>query len=357
LSNAPSSNIVGYWLTDALKSPEQIDQWLADRGWTGDRLRLAARSKNDGPLVTQIIAEARSQGCTETTLDRVLATASQASAPVNLDWIPGWCQTPSATAARDLGRRAAMHAPAVAVVFFERALAMPFTHEDVWRETRVLSMAPIRSDAEWERRFRAQTRVALAQAYRATGNPTRAATVLNQLSSEDRSMVAPTELADAAGLDQSRSGARPAEGAVPPTTPPKPDRTEAGRDRVAGERVRLRQQFQADIRSGDWRSAEAVWTALLRVESPPLEASHDLSSAAYLLAQLADAAAQHGDAADALRFWRRLANVDRTVGLNRLEGFPLTRLRSELTIFYEAMAERDPASWVPAAALEKLRRR
>jgi hypothetical protein len=48
-------------------------------------------------------------------------------------------------------------------------------------------------------------------------------------------------------------------------------------------------------------------------------------------------------------------NLDRAVGLELLPGFPLTRYRAELIALYEDMAARDPASWVPAAALEKLR--
>jgi len=132
------------------------------------------------------------------------------------------------------------------------------------------------------------------------------------------------------------------------------ERRTVTREMTGARRSVLRQQFQTEINQQEWRRAEQTWSALLQLEPVSLDSSSTFSSTAWAMVQLASAAAQSGDGADVLRFWRTAANLDRSAGLSVLSGFPLTRYRAELTEFYQRMAGRDPASWVPAA-LEKLR--
>jgi tetratricopeptide (TPR) repeat protein len=101
--------------------------------------------------------------------------------------------------------------PAVAAALFERALAMPFTHEDAQREAGRVAMPMLRSDAEWERRFRARTRLALAEAYQHAGEANRAHAVLTETAREDPSIVTDAHFASLAGHAQLESGARQVE--------------------------------------------------------------------------------------------------------------------------------------------------
>jgi hypothetical protein len=114
----------------------------------------------------------------------------------------------------------------------------------------------------------------------------------------------------------------------------------------------LHQQFNAEIAQDDWRRAEQTWAELHQLATST--GAGTLNSTASVHVQLAVAAARRDDRADALRFWRAAANLDRTEGLGQLGSFPLNRYRDELREFYTRMADRDPASWVPATALKHL---
>jgi len=128
------------------------------------------------------------------------------------------------------------------------------------------------------------------------------------------------------------------------------------REATGARRVELRQKFRTEINRRDWRAGEESWNALLQVASGRLDTAFDLSSTAFAMVQLAEAAAYQGDGEAALTFWRRAVNLERASGLEHLAGQPMSRYRAELTAFYEALGKRDPASWVPPVALAKLRR-
>jgi hypothetical protein len=121
---------------------------------------------------------------------------------------------------------------------------------------------------------------------------------------------------------------------------------------AAAVRTALYEQYSREIAQDDWRRAERTWAELFQHSTST--GSGTLTSIAPPYVQFAVAAARRDDRADALRFWRAAANLDRTEGLAHLESFPLNRYRDELKEFYARMAERDPASWVPATALKKL---
>jgi tetratricopeptide (TPR) repeat protein len=440
----------------------------------------------------------------------------------------------TASEARRRGERATT--PAAAAVWFERALVMPFTADDVSAEKWGLAMVPDLSDAEWERGFRARVRLKLAESYRNAGDPAKAQAVLSRAATEDPSILSEYDFGDIGGAAQIASGGRQLEQRIrarerddgnsidywiararyfirreeqseaseaferalrlaraePPqrnttrrvlslyadyleTIGAHPQARQVFRRMLAsgaftddewifdelaehiddderlaadsqwiwkelqrrsdwGSAIRLleelvraedwdkrapivthaiaaaadvpgrilplaralknagepgasvplferaiakaaasdvdplekeltltrqaalRKQFAAEISQEDWRRAEQTWATLLQSSSSVVDAAVDLVSAGRAYSNLADAAGRKGDKADALRFWRAAANLDRTVDHFRLESFPLMQYRTELTEFYEQMAKRDPASWVPAAALATLSR-
>jgi hypothetical protein len=49
------------------------------------------------------------------------------------------------------------------------------------------------------------------------------------------------------------------------------------------------------------------------------------------------------------------ANVDRTEMLSTLDALARSGMRPKLIAFYQEMARRDPASWVPSAVFMQLR--
>lgn len=349
-----ASNLVGLWLTEKTKTPEEIDRWLQERGWTEDRVSLRAHLKTDAPLVSELMTKLRSQSCTRQTLDSAIALKLGASAPVDLTWVSEWCRPSSATESRDLGMLAMHGAPAVAVSLLQRALELPFTEADRSRLEMPLQIPPMRTFEEWERRFRAETRLALAEAYRATGDETRAEAAAAEVSDSDRQLFGRT----------ARPGARGDN--LPPAAPNPPQRPPAApQPRAAGAAAPSKSdvehslwlQFASELRIGDWRSAERTWARL----QAALIASDLHTSLAVLVPRsfirLAEAAAQGGDLQDAVRFWRTAANLDRIESITRLSSLDDQKLRAALVALYEDMARRDPESWVPAAALGKLRGR
>lgn len=203
-----SSDIANHSVDDTGKPPQEFDQWLADRGLTTDRFALEVRQKTDGPIVARVVAKARSLPCTPEALARVLSFTSEASSPVKVDWILDWCPTPTARDAYDLGQHAMFSKSSIAAIFLERALAMPFTSDDVEREKWPRAIIPNWPDAEYERQFRARVRLELAEIHRLAGDESRAQAVLRQLIAEDRSMITDVEFASEAGYAESDSDVR-----------------------------------------------------------------------------------------------------------------------------------------------------
>jgi tetratricopeptide (TPR) repeat protein len=525
------SNVVNHWLNVDRKPQQEVDKWVAARGWNDDRPRAsAAAGAERGPGVPASDGHGGAgpppprSGFGEVSPERTKADGAKPPG-LDLDIEPH-----TATEARDRGLKASWDMPAQAAVWFERALAMPFTPGDIAAEKRPAAIEPDFTDAEWERRFRAETSLRLAEQYKHAGEPAKAQAVLRRAAAEDPSIVSDVGFADLAGGAQIASGARQIEqeirgrereneksieywlarasyfiareeqadvreaferalsvarteplhrnatqrvlraysehldaigahaearqvfkrvladssirgdewildelaehidddeqlaadaewiwkelerradwepaiklldelvgaeerdkratvvnralslvsdrdrgrvlplaralagagepGAAVPlfehalADAPASDLEALSKEVMLAKRAALQKQFQAEIDQDDWRRAKQTWTALL-------QGSSEVASAASAYAKLARAAAQKGDGAEALRFWRAAANLDRTDNLWMLDSFPLSRYRAELTRFYEQLATRDPASWVPAAALERLRR-
>jgi len=103
--------------------------------------------------------------------------------------------------------------------------------------------------------------------------------------------------------------------------------------------------FEACLDTGDWRAAEKLFPrASARLTGKELPRWY---------ASIAVLAAKKGARADALRIWKKVSNLD-PADLHRLDEIAAAGMKQELTDFYRAMAERDPASWIPERALEIL---
>jgi len=106
--------------------------------------------------------------------------------------------------------------------------------------------------------------------------------------------------------------------------------------------------FDAYLNLGRPAEAESLFATV----GPRLGAQEE--EAAAQLARIAVAAAKVGDTRRAMRLWRQVTRLDATAmhGLSELAN---AGLREELRRFYEEWRRKDPKSWVPSAALKRIK--
>lgn len=103
--------------------------------------------------------------------------------------------------------------------------------------------------------------------------------------------------------------------------------------------------FESCLDTGDWRRAEANF--------PDAAARLTANEAPDWLAKIAVLAARAGAKADAMRLWRRVANIDLTA-TRTLPDLAKAGLRDDLAAFYREMQAALPASRIPPQALAAL---
>jgi tetratricopeptide (TPR) repeat protein len=103
--------------------------------------------------------------------------------------------------------------------------------------------------------------------------------------------------------------------------------------------------FRAYLQTGKWKEAEAAFLTA----RPNLGSEEDIE----WYGRISLAAAEAGDFQDAMRLWKTRSNID-LADLRGLEALAKAGMREHLRSFYLSIQEIDPASWVPAAALEVL---
>jgi len=99
------------------------------------------------------------------------------------------------------------------------------------------------------------------------------------------------------------------------------------------------------VDAGAWKEAEAVFPEASRQLSP--------REIPQWYSRLALIAARDGSKADALRLWRRTANLAPTA-LGALTELASFGLRDDLVAFYRAMQKEMPSSHAPVRALQLL---
>jgi tetratricopeptide (TPR) repeat protein len=106
--------------------------------------------------------------------------------------------------------------------------------------------------------------------------------------------------------------------------------------------------FESYLDSGDWRKAEAIFPA----------ATARLTTNEYpdWLGRIAVSAAKAGDRQDALRLWRRVAEIDMTETRN-LQPLAIAGLRDELVALYREVQLALPESAIPPKAIAALQSR
>lgn len=104
--------------------------------------------------------------------------------------------------------------------------------------------------------------------------------------------------------------------------------------------------FEACVSTNDWREAEQVFSDAYGHAMAPHKGSQ--------YGRIAVAAARAGDRADAVRLWKRRANLDLVASLDELRLLVDNELREPLREYYAGIGKRLPASCVPARALDLL---
>jgi len=113
--------------------------------------------------------------------------------------------------------------------------------------------------------------------------------------------------------------------------------------------------FEIYIDVKDYKAAEQVLPNLISHNNNPNHSFHlTTKELNERLGTLALTAAKAGAPQDALRLWRKKANID-LADLDGLEALAKSGTREQLRTFYREIMKKDPKSWVPQHVLELLK--
>ncbi len=197
----------------------EIDAWLAARervdanGWSGLRVHFLESRKALAPYVAELAGAMRAMPSDLAAIQRYLHAQARLDRNGDVSWLVETARPRLAVSCQTLGHALLPDWPGVAVSYFTRALALPFTDEEAEALPRVHTAgAPARRTSEAE--FRGSVKHALMRAYLAAGDAAKAQALLLELTAAYPDGLPPADLSREAGAIQGASGARVIEGRI-----------------------------------------------------------------------------------------------------------------------------------------------